>query len=352
MPTDNSVIDIAKVFGIGNKTALILRIVTTNAPINQAGLRREYNKIMEDKGSISKQGVSKACKTLVYKRKLIEELESGRSKMYTLNERTLEWLRRRSKSLEFAYIEHIIDNIQADLKHDSSIFEEDFLQKENELYDLGKWGEARQLLWKYRKKDLLPLQESERQRLLGWCCYYLGKKGIENKEKIGNEARKAFIKVLQLGEIPKDVDSALNGLPLVYYYLLKEPEKAIRISEKSVEKAKNRGQTLNTQGILKKEEGFIVDAVRVFSESYKTAKDFMDYRTSGHALNNKARTLMMLLPEMKYKGDLLKEIKYLFNDALKEYKNYERETDGSAKFHIADVYRKIDEVETLCNNLS
>jgi tetratricopeptide (TPR) repeat protein len=206
--------------------------------------------------------------------------------------------------------------------------------------------ETKKSLDEYNKVKLIPIQESHRQRLLGWCNYYLGKKNLRELKHIGNEARKAFIKVLQIGQSRIDIDSALNGLSLVYYYLLNEPKKAFRVKEKTINKVHNKAQLLNTQGLLKRDEGQIIEALNTFSDAYNEARMTKDYRTSGHALNNKARTLMLLFLKLELKNELKKEILTLFEKAKIEYHEYEKSTGDSANFHLDGIEEQIRDLNS------
>jgi tetratricopeptide (TPR) repeat protein len=133
---------------------------------------------------------------------------------------------------------------------------------------------------------------------------------------------------------------------LVYYYLLKEPKKAFRIKEKAIHKVNNKAQLLNTPGLLKRDEGQIIEALNTFSEAHTEARMIRDFRTSGHALNNKARTLMLLFPKLDLKNELKKEIITLFEKAKIEYSEYEKLTGGSTKFHLDGIEEKIKELNT------
>lgn len=332
---------LAKVLGVGENTTSILRFVSKHSPINQQGLKEELETLLEK--SVSKPGISKKCKTLV-KKNLVEEIESGRSKIYTLNETTLERLRKDTLSLEFGFIESLIANIPSDGTYeDNDQQDDDFLREEEDMYNQKKWKEAIKLLdTRYGKKQLTYSQESKRQCLLGWCYYYLGLKKIEDPKKMGEKAKKAFIKVLRTGT-SGDINSALSGLPLVYFYLIADSKKAFKFAEKATGRV-YKGSILNTQGLLKKEEGLILESLKIFSEASRVAQDEKDFRISGNALNNKARALMTLLPAFESKADLKKDITNLFNKAIGEYKKYEKATGVSARFHKEGITQKIKEL--------
>lgn len=339
--------DLDKIFGLSKDIAYILRLISGLSPINQHELKDEYERHFNR--TISKPGFHKKCKILLEKG-LIKEEKLSISKEYSLNESKFENFREKTLALEFLFINNLISNIPRIQRNNEYQLDKDFLRDEEELYNSKQWAEAIDVLKnKYKGKKLNYLQESKLQRLMGWCYYYLGLKKIENPKEMGEKARKSFIKVLRIG-YQKDVISALSGLPLVYFYLIKDSKKAFKTMEKAVDK-EEVGSILNTQGLLKREEGLILDALSIFSESSNIAMKENDFRTSGNALNNKARTLMKLLPLIESKKELKKDIRKLFNKALNDYKKYEEITGESAKFHIVDVYRKIDEVETLCNNL-
>ena len=342
MTEQNTISHIASIFDISEKTSWVLKAASICGPINQRKLQQELN---HQGVSISRGWVSESCDLLV-QRKLLKLFESGKNHFYTIDEKTSELLRKYIRSLEFASIENLIDKIPSHLQSSPEIKNDDaFLKNENDLYNRGRWGAAREKLRGYERRDLTPIQEGSRQRLLGWCCYYLGlkNKGPSPREKMGNEAREAFVKTLQVGKTQEDIDSALNGLPLVYYFLLSEPEKAVQVTRKAMQKAQSRARILNVEGIIKREEGFLGDALDRFTQAYEAAQKEKDFRTCGHSLNNKARTLLRLLPNLRFKQDVWREAKELFEQSLVEYRKFEKETGESADFHIQGVEKYLED---------
>lgn len=357
----DSIVDIGRFFGLNETGAALLQIIAETGPLYQAELRKEFislvgnsverNQNRKGKRLLSKGAkgnISKECHKLAQEKNLFDvQAPDEKRKKYDLNEEKLEWIRSCTYKLEFTRLDHLIDSIPSDLPLTPvECDKEELFRKENRLYDEGKWQDAKKLLDNYNKNNLTPIQESHRQRLLGWCNYYLGKKHLRGPKHIGNEARKAFIKVLQIGKSREDIDSALNGLSLVYYYLLKEPTKAFRIKEKAIHKVNNKAQLLNTQGLLKRDEGQIIEALNTFSEAYTEARVIRDFRTSGHALNNKARTWMLLFSKLELKNELKREIITLFEKAKIEYSEYEKSTGGSAKFHLDGIEEQINDLNT------
>lgn len=309
MSNNCSTLEIGNFFGLNDTAARLLKIITESGPLIQTELRNKYSELMQNVDEDKKQKgerpsskgakstISKECKRLVNDKELFNEFELAKKRRkikYDLNENKLEWVRKSTRLLEFTRLQNILNNIPSDLEPEKPEGE-DFFKKEKRLYNQGKWEEARISLLKYKKEDLSLRKETLRQRLLGWCSYYLGKKKILKPGVIGNQARNAFIRVLQDGKIQEDIDSALNGLPLVYYFLLNQPDKAFKIMEEAEKIAHNKAQVYNTKGILKREQKLYLEAYGAFSKSFQEAKELEDYRTCGNAANNIARISMDLL---------------------------------------------------------
>ena len=226
------------------------------------------------------------------------------------------------------------------------------LDEARELYNLGKWMEAREKLSGLRDEELTKEQLSKKYRVVGWSLYYIGKKNIENPKKMGEEAAESFEKVIELG-ILEDVNSVLAGLPLVYQYLLGDTQKAIEVAKKRVEEApdnRTKAVALNSLGCMQRDSGLILDALRTFNKAQKIIRKTGDHRTFGHILNNRAVTLMKIVPYLRTSAcreKFKKEIKITFELALAKYGQFEEISGQSAQFHKEGIREKLKELKDL-----
>ena len=226
------------------------------------------------------------------------------------------------------------------------------LEGAQELYNEGKWQDARIKLLEARDGECSKEQLSKKYRILGWCLYYIGKKNLEDPQAMGEDARESFEKVIDLG-VKEDVNSALAGLPLVYQYLLGDVQKAIETAEKRVDEAsdsRTRAIALNSLGCIQRDAGLIKEALESFRVADAEVLVAGDLRTRGHIWNNKARTLMSIIPWVdlrETKRALKEEVRRAFKKALALYKTFEDETSQSAEFHKKGIYQKLEELERL-----
>ncbi len=282
---------------------------------------------------------------------------------YDINEEQLERIRKVTKKIETTHIVQIINKIPPFNSDDTeSSKAREFFKKEKELYEKGKenYWESRKLLLTHNKKNLSLIQESYRKRLLGWSNYHIGYQKIPDPEGRSNnpylrglEAREAFIEVLRLAVSREDVDSVLSGLPLVYYFLCIEPEKAFKVAEEAEKKCWNKAPLYNSIALLKREEKKHIEALQYFSYAFKEGEKLQDYRTCGNALNNKARILKYSFFQYKELGvqrelliELKKEILSQFEKSKEQYKKDEEVNGHSAKFHLEGIDKQIKELET------
>jgi len=230
---------------------------------------------------------------------------------------------------------------------------EEIMKEAKKLYGDGKWKEARDLLLPLLEEKLYDMEASALRRLLGWCYYYLGKKKKEDPRKSGKSAVSYWDDVITLGISKDDINSALGGLPLAYKYLLEDtPEntqKAIEFAKKRVEEApdaKTKKVALNSKGCIERDSGFIVEALKSFSEALKLQEPEESIRTTANLLNNKAVTLMKIVPCLTTsKNTVIEETKDFFEQAKKKYRESEKAGGESTKFHLDRIEERLEELE-------
>jgi tetratricopeptide (TPR) repeat protein len=204
---------------------------------------------------------------------------------------------------------------------------EDIIEKAQSLYNKGKWQEAIDLIDTFLTTDNEQII-AEGNRIKGWCYYYLGIKGDENK-KIENleESERHFRLALKKMKKEKGKISILNGLPLTLWILGKGGEAKLE-SFKATERFPQESSVWNTRSILFRWAKDFETSIELCEKVYETALAKKDFRTAGHGKQNK--------------GDALKELGRI-REAKKEYleakKMYEK--DGESDFHIKRVKEKI-----------
>jgi tetratricopeptide (TPR) repeat protein len=319
------VFEFAKIFGLNEVQSWLFKIILDYNPESQEELLSKYNEVMIERGIqkrvYSKGSISKACKKLEEKN-LVKPVRKFKNRVkYDLDEEKLELTRRLTRKLEFTRLERILKQIPSNILDSPEVQSaHDFFKKEQEMYNQGDYWAAKESLNDV-KKNLSPFHESSRQRLLGWCNYYISYKKLQppwsTKEITsfkpwGDEARDAFIEVLKIKKSSEDVNSALSGLPLVYYFLLKEPQKAFKVAEEAKRISSNKASVYNTIALLKRQENLHIEALQAFSQAFQEGERMKDYRTCGNALNNKARVLKFIFPqlyELKFENTFLKQLK-------------------------------------------
>lgn len=247
------------------------------------------------------------------------------------------------------------------------------LKEARDLYNKGEWNKAREILIQLLAQNLRKRQEnktiemllkllaqnlrkrqlSEINRLLGWISYYLGKKNKEDPEDAGRCSLEYFQKVIDLGVSSEDIDSARAGIPLVYFYLLKETDKAIETAKEAVGKANDltaRTAALDTLGCIQRDTGMTEEALKTFEEGIKLAIEIDVFRICAHILSNKAVIWEKLIPHAEWEktGDALKqEAIDTLKHALFLYNKVENETGESTRFHREEIERKLEELKKL-----
>ncbi|UZE93451.1 MAG: tetratricopeptide repeat protein [Candidatus Nealsonbacteria bacterium] len=217
----------------------------------------------------------------------------------------------------------------------------EILKSAKELYNKGKWNEVINIIdtffVSFEDNDI-----AEANRIKGWSYYYKGIKGPEEEKNINiQNAVNSFkialslLRKLLLSEKEKAKDtevSAKNGLALSLWILGKKEEAKIE-SLKATEKFPQEPSIWNIRAILYRWAKDFEESVKICEKVYETAIKKKDFRTAGHGKHNRADALKEL--------GKLGEAKKDYQEALKLYKKYEKESGESAKFHIDKVEEKI-----------
>lgn len=208
-----------------------------------------------------------------------------------------------------------------------------FLEEAQRLYNEGKWSEAVNLIGKNivslsNKEDM-----AEAARIRGWCFYYMGIKGPEEKkQEMLNFSRSAFEFVLNESSDEKRRLSAFNGLPLPLW-ILGENEKAWEVSDRAAKEFSAEPSVWNTRSILCRWAKDFEQAVEICEKVYITALQRMDYRTAGHGKQNRGDALKEL--------GRVEEAKLDYAAAVGLYKDFEKESGQSAAPHIEGATKKL-----------
>ena len=211
----------------------------------------------------------------------------------------------------------------------------EILEVAQKLYNEGKWKEAVIII-----DDALPdLKEpeniAEAFRLKGWSRYYIGTKGLDDKQTSLQMSVKDFLTALDRTSESKVRISVLNGLPLSLW-VLGEKDKAWQTSDHAIKEFPDEPSVWNTRAILCRWAKDFEQSVEVCEKVYVTALNSVDYRTAGHGKHNKADALKEL--------NRIKEAEDEYAAAVGLYRKFEKTTGQSAKFHIDAVEKKMLEI--------
>jgi len=208
-----------------------------------------------------------------------------------------------------------------------------FLEEAQKLYDEGKWSEAVSLIGEKMVNLTNREETAEAVRIRGWCFYYMGIKGPEEKkQEMLNFSRNAFEFVLKESSDGKRRLSAFNGLPLPLW-ILGEKEKAWEVSDRAVREFPAEPSVWNTRSILCRWAKDFKQAIEICEKVYVTALWKNDYRTAGHGKQNR--------------GDALKELgrteeaRLDYVAAIGLYKDFEKGSGQSATPHIEGATKKL-----------
>lgn len=207
------------------------------------------------------------------------------------------------------------------------------LAEAQKLYNEGKWHEAVTLLTNNLPGFVETEDRAEARRLKGWCFYYIGIKGpAEEKRDAVNLSRDMFNLALAETSDAKKKISILNGLPLSLW-ILEEQEEAWRMSDKAIKEFPDEPSVWNTRSILFRWAKDFKGSVEICEKVCEKALVKDDYRTAGNAKQNKADALKEL--------GRIKEARDEYAAAVGFYKQFEKTTGQSAKFHIEGVEKKL-----------
>lgn len=207
------------------------------------------------------------------------------------------------------------------------------LEEAQKLYNEGKWPEAVSLIGNNITSLANEEETAEAARIRGWCFYYMGTKGPEEKKmEMLDFSRGMFELVLNLSSDEKKRLSALNGLPLSLW-ILNRQQKAWEASDQAIEEFPDEPSAWNTRSILCRWAKDFQQAVDVCEKVYVTAVYRRDFRTAGHGKQNRGDALKEL--------GRMKEAKEDYAAAVGFYKDFERETGQSAAFHVEGAQKKL-----------
>ena len=168
---------------------------------------------------------------------------------------------------------------------------EKVLAEAQKLYNEGKWPESNLLI------DGLTIAEDEEmaeaRRLRGWNYYYIGTKGLDDKQASLGRSKAAFQYALSITSDKKKKISIMNGLPLTFW-VLGEQEWAWHLSDRAIEEFPDEPSVWNTRSILFRWAKDFKGSVEVCEQVYEKAMLKDDYRTAGNAKQNKADALKEL----------------------------------------------------------
>ncbi|MFH1423894.1 MAG: hypothetical protein ABIG29_03030 [Candidatus Nealsonbacteria bacterium] len=205
------------------------------------------------------------------------------------------------------------------------------LAEAQKLYDEGKWRDSNSLIDLNESSLTTDEEIAEACRLRGWNWYYIGTKGLHDKQIGLQMSKEAFKQALDRTSDSKKKISILNGLPLSLW-ILEEQEEAWRISDKAIKEFPEEPSVWNTRSILFRWAKDFKGSVEVCEKVYEKALLKGDYRTAGHAKQNKADALKELGRNREAMDEYL--------EAIALYRQFEKATGQSAEFHIAGVRKK------------
>ncbi len=207
-----------------------------------------------------------------------------------------------------------------------------FLEDAQELYNKGKWPESNQLIDKNFVNLTTTEETAEANRLQGWNWYYIGIKGLDNKQVSLEMSKAAFQAALSRSSDSKKRTSILNGLPLSLW-ILGEQKEAWQVSDQAVKEFPDEPSIWNTRSILCRWAKDFKKSIEVCEKTYETSLARQDYRTAGHAKQNRADALKEL--------GRTEEARQEYQRANELYGHFEEITGQSAKFHIEGVEKKL-----------
>ncbi|KKS89583.1 MAG: hypothetical protein UV65_C0031G0014 [Parcubacteria group bacterium GW2011_GWF2_43_11] len=207
---------------------------------------------------------------------------------------------------------------------------EKVLAEAQKLYNEGKWPESNLLI------DGLTIAEDEEmaeaRRLRGWNYYYIGTKGLDDKQASLGRSKAAFQYALSITSDKKKKISIMNGLPLTFW-VLGEQEWAWHLSDRAIEEFPDEPSVWNTRSILFRWAKDFKGSVEVCEQVYEKAMLKDDYRTAGNAKQNKADALKEL--------GQINQARDEYASAIGLYKTFGERTGQSAQFHIDGVSKKM-----------
>lgn len=210
---------------------------------------------------------------------------------------------------------------------------EKVLEEAQKLYNEGRWQEAVALL-NESLPDLTKTEDiAEVLRLKGWCFYYIGIKGPEEeKMEALRLSRNMFDVASRKTSDAKKKLSIFNGLPLSLW-ILGEQEETWQVSDQAIEEFPDEPSVWNTRSILFRWAKDFKGSVEICEKVCEKALVKDDYRTAGNSKQNKADALKEL--------GRIKEARDEYAAAIGFYKQFEKATGQSAKFHIEGVEKKL-----------
>lgn len=209
---------------------------------------------------------------------------------------------------------------------------ENFLEAAQSLYNDGKWQESHGLLMNNWHRLTTDEEFAEAYRLAGWDLYYIGIKGLNDKQESLRVSKASFQAALGRTSDSKKRISILNGLPLPLW-ILSEQKEAWDVSDRAVREFLEEPSVWNTRAILCRWAKNFEESVKVCERVYETALARKDYRTAGHGKQNQGDALKEL--------GLVTEAQDAYASAAGLYKTFEKETGQSAKLHIESVEKKL-----------
>lgn len=218
-----------------------------------------------------------------------------------------------------------------DMEEISEIINKNKFRTIERIYNEGKWLEVTRLVeqalpYLTDKEDI-----AQAKTIKAWSLYYMGIKcpaGI--KEKILDQAREDFFSALgQLSNRGKRL-SVLNGLALVLW-ILKHRESARKINRQALISYPDDPSALNTLAILHRWNGDYEESLKICDKAYENAAANMDLKTVGKIKQNKAEALRAI--------GQTEHARMEYSSAISFYKRFEKTSGQSAKFHIEEVKR-------------
>jgi len=206
------------------------------------------------------------------------------------------------------------------------------LEVAQKLYNEGKWLESNILIADYFDGLTTTEEMAEADRLRGWNYYYIGTKGLRDKQASLEMSKAAFQTALGRTVDSKKKISIMNGLPLTLW-VLGEQEDAWQVSDEAIDEFPNEPSVWNTRSILFRWAKDFKGSVEVCEQVYEKAMLKDDYRTAGNAKQNKADALKEL--------GQINQARDEYASAIGLYKTFGERTGQSAQFHIDGVSKKM-----------